>query len=73
MERNLAEPTNFKGQGNTMEPLVVVDLHLHFHHTVHPASKSTSNIHRHHGDHETNLRLMNSIEKPGIWIKRAKE
>lgn len=36
------------------------------------ASKSTSNIHRHHGDLETNLWLMNSIEKPGIWIKRAK-
>lgn len=73
MERNLAEPTDFKGQGNTMESLVAVDLHLHFHHTVQPASKSTSNIHRNHGDPKTNLWLMNSTEKPGIWIKRPKE
>lgn len=52
-----------------MGPLVTVDLHLHFHHTVQPASKSTSNIHRHHGDGETNLWSVNSKGKPGSWIK----
>lgn len=71
MEKNLAGSTNFKGQGDVVGPLVAVDLHLHFHHTVQPASKSTSNIHGHHVDGETNLWSVNSKGTPGSWIQRA--
>lgn len=70
MERNLAGSTNFKGQRNAMGLLVAVDLYLHFHHTVQSASKSTSNIHKHHGDGDSNLWLMNSERIPGSWMKR---
>lgn len=72
MERNLARSTNFRGQGNVMGPQVAADLHHRFHHTVQPASKSTSNIHtQHDAGGEIKLWLMNSAEKPGSWIARA--